>query len=140
MDLLDKLLGRRKRTSETISSELATYAASLTEARNRAGNAKTAREAALDQLDKAGMKAAEEAQANAKRDVALVERAIMTLQAALEEQNALEERESFLNEVTDYQADANELASWVENNYPVLAAEIGANLANLQTLGASPPT
>lgn len=133
MILLNKLLGRKKQSSETISNELAAQAAQLNDARHRVEIAKKAREAALDQLDKAGMKAAEEAQADAERDVALAERAITALQAALAEQAALEEREDFRREIGEAEAAAAELRNRILHDYPAAAGVLGAIAEDLRT-------
>jgi multidrug efflux pump subunit AcrA (membrane-fusion protein) len=132
MNLLDKLLGRKKRNSETISNELAAQGVQLTNARNRVEEAKKAREAALDQLDKAGMKAADEARVDAENDVALAERAIVTLQTALAEQTALEEREDFRREVEETEAAATELRSRILREYPDAAGMLATIARDLR--------
>jgi multidrug efflux pump subunit AcrA (membrane-fusion protein) len=132
MNLLDKLLGRKKRNSETISNELAAQSAQRADALNRVEAAKKAREAALDQLDKAGMKAADEARVDAENDVALAERAIATLQTALSEQTALEEREAFRREVEETEAAAAELRSRILREYPDAAGVLGAIAKDLR--------
>jgi len=132
--IIDRLLGRKKRTSVTISDELATQAAALADARNRIVAAKAAREAALDSLNKTGLKAATEEQTDAENDVALAERAILALQAAHEEALAVEAREAFRREVSEYENDAEALSARLLKEYPSAASVIAAIMSDLASL------
>lgn len=132
--IIDRLLGRKKRTSITISDELAVQAAVLVNARDRIDSAKTARETALDSLDKPGLKAATEAQADAENDVALAERAILALQTAQREALASEAREALRAEIVAYSADAKSLADRLVADYPEAARTINSIVQSLIAL------
>jgi hypothetical protein len=95
MNILDRLLGRQKRTSITITREIDAQIAGLEDARKRVQDAKAARQAALDAFDNGALKSAADAQAEAERDVELREYAITQLRAAHVEQVDVEDREEF---------------------------------------------
>lgn len=135
MAIIEKLFGRKRPTSHDIAKKLAEAGASRASLIAREGELVSARKAAVDALDETALEAADRDLAAVRRKIELQESAITQLQAAQAEAVEVEARESFLSEIAEYQADANELANRLENDYPALAAGIGAILEDLRTLG-----
>jgi len=134
MAIIEMLFGRKRPTSHDIAKKLAEAGASRATLVTRESELLSARKAAVACLDETALEAADRDLAAVRRKIELQESAITQLQAAQSEAAEAEAREAFLNEVAEYQADANELATRLESDYPAAAGVIGSILEDLRTL------
>lgn len=136
MSILDRLLGKKKRTPAIVDAEIAAQTAILAEARHRVDEHRQAREAALDALDKVALKAADDARTDAGWDIEIAERVIAALESEKIKALDAQAREALRAEIAAYSTDADNLAERLVAAYPKAAGTINEIVHGLIALEA----
>jgi hypothetical protein len=126
MSIIDTLLGRKKRSTATLADEIAKQEHAISDSKARIEQAKLARQAAMDAMDDAGHKDADEVIAAAHRDIERREHAIDALKTAHAEREAIEAREAYRAAVAEASKANDALATRVQAEYTPAAKAIVA--------------
>ncbi|CAO4184261.1 hypothetical protein [Methylorubrum populi] len=126
MSIIDTLLGRKKRSTATLADEIAKQEHAISDSKARIEQAKLARQAAMDAMDDAGHKDADEVIAAAHRDIERREHAIEALKVAHAEREAVEVREAYRAAVADALKANDALAARIRAEYTPAAKTIAA--------------
>ena len=132
MSIIDKLLGRRKRTAPVIADEIANQRSVIAAGRARIEGAQADRKAAIESLDAARHKAADETIAEANREIERHEHAIGVLEAAHADQVAVETRQTFEHEVDEAARESAALSQRIQAEYEPAAAALAAIARDLR--------
>jgi hypothetical protein len=132
MNVFDRILGRRKRTSEAFTAALASEGAALAKHRERIAAADGAEQAALEAGDKPALKAAQDERRDAEADAKICEHTIRKLQEGLTEAQDRERREDLATRVARHRFDKAALGERVAGEYVEHATAIGALLSGLR--------
>lgn len=135
MSIIDTLLGRKKRSTTILADEIAKQEGAITDSEARIEQAKLARQAAMDAMDDAGHRDADEAIAAARRDIERREHAIDALRAAYAEREAVEAREAFRTAVADALKANDALTARVIAEYTPAAKTIAGLMEEIRLAG-----
>lgn len=135
MSIIDTLLGRKKRSTTALADEIAKQEGAITESKARIEQAKLARQAAMDAMDDAGHKNADEVIAAAHRDIERREHAIDALKTALAEREVVEAREAYRAAVADASKANDALAARIKAEYTPAATAIATLMEELRRSG-----
>lgn len=131
MRIVDRLLGRRKRTSETIQSEIIAQEVALLDAQSRTSVAIAGRDAAIEEGDKGALMAAEAAHRDARADIEICEHAICKLREALVQAQDSEGREALRVSAEALRVRKADLQHRIRTEYPEAAQVIGRLMTDL---------